>query len=80
MSADHRAAYLPVGHAGQRSRQAAAAVDSRAQRSTELLKTADAGEPSWLADAPVLCRAVKRRWRKEGGRERRSGRTASTDC
>lgn len=79
VSADHRAAYLPVGRAGQRSgqrsRQAAAAVDSRAQRSTELLKTAGAGEPSWLADAPVLCRAVKRRWRKEGGRERRSGRT-----
>lgn len=73
VSADHRAAYLPVGRAGQRSgqrsRQAAAAVDSRAQRSTELLKTADAGEPSWLADAPVLCRAVKRRQRKEGGRE-----------
>lgn len=60
--------HLPVGRVGQQPRQTVAAADSRVQRATELLKMADAGEPSSLADAAVLCRAV----RGEEGRERKS--------
>lgn len=58
---------LPVGRGGQRPYRIALTVDSRVQRSNEPLKTAGAGEPSSLADAPVLCRAV-------GGDEGREGR------
>lgn len=53
--------YLPVDRVGQQQQpyHTVATGDSRAQRSTETLKMADAGEPSSLADAPVLCRAVR---------------------
>lgn len=51
--------YLPEGRVGQQPNQTGAAAGSRVQRSPELLKMADAGEPSSLADAPVLCRAVR---------------------
>lgn len=44
---------------GQQPYETVATVDSRVRRSTELLKMADAGEPSSLAGAPVLCRAVR---------------------
>lgn len=57
--------YLPVERVGQQPYQTAATVDSRVQRSTELLRMAGAGEPSSLADAPVLCGAV----RGDGGRD-----------
>lgn len=62
------ARYLPVDRGGQQPYHTVATVDLRVQRSTELLKMADASEPSSLADAPVLCRAV----RGDDGREKRS--------
>lgn len=34
-------------------------AETRVKRMTELLKMADAGEPSSLADVPVLCKAVR---------------------
>lgn len=48
---------------GQRPYQIVGTVDL--QRSTELPNMADASEPSLLAGAPVLCRAV----REDDGRE-----------
>lgn len=47
--------HLPAGHGGQRSRPT---VDVQSQRWTGIRRRAGAGEPSSLADAPVLCRAV----------------------
>lgn len=60
--------YLPVDRRGQQPCQTAATADSWVQRAAGLLKMAGAGEPSSLADAPVLCGAV----RGEEGREKRS--------
>ena len=52
--------YLPVERVGQQQPYHNAATGaSRVQRSTGTLKMADAGEPSSLADAPVLYRAVR---------------------
>lgn len=50
--------YLPVDRGGQHPCQTAATVDSWVQRAAGLLKMAGAGEPSSLADAPVLYGAV----------------------
>lgn len=49
------AQYLPVDYVGQQPYQTVVSVDLRVQRATELPNMAGAGEPSLLADAPVLC-------------------------
>ena len=49
--------YLPVDRGGQQLCQTAATADSWVQRAAGLLQMEGAGEPSSLADAPVLCGA-----------------------
>lgn len=51
--------HLPVDCVGQQPYQTVATADPRSKRAAEPLKMAGAGEPSSLADAPVLCRAVR---------------------